>query len=349
MMAQEALLPDQFILDPWDHPTPPMQQFEPTRDRLLLERGIRVAHHPNHLEEHEMASPRAAANCMPDQFLPCARVMWNPGHLPDYGDIFLAQVTPVVSLHGPGGKVLWRPVLHCMTFSLRRGRQWASPPGGSCDIHQGATPQRMEWIIGGSIEGLDEEVPGIYEGAMQLTVIRGQEVWDMDIPIRYELFQKLTSCTVSGSSTSFSGLTEKVAGTVETALVTQVGTGGISWFTAEISSEEHTGATGSWGSFTLTIDPPALQNSSTIRIGPAFFDAPKPPVGTSWKHVVGYYDANGIQHIDTKRSLDFTGADLYWDSGGRAVIFMGAELTVTDKIEAGASYTGSATITVSCG
>ena len=195
-------------------------RYVTSRDRLLLDRGIRVEHHPNNDPYHEWYAPKVVQRCTPDDFLPCARVFWNQSHLPEFGEVYTAQIPTIVPLRGPGPDVLWVPELHCMTYDRQRGQQWASAPGILCQTQQAETPWHMQWVIGGRIEGLDEGVPGIYEGSMLLTITTSRDTWDIEVPFRYELFQKESTCTASISGTaSLTGIPALTAGTVEVKFV----------------------------------------------------------------------------------------------------------------------------------
>lgn len=332
---------------------PQSGRYLTSRDRLILDRGIRVEHHPNHNPYHKWYAPTVASRCTPEDFLPCARVFWNQAHLPEFGEVYTAQVPTVVPLRGPGRDVFWAPELHCMTYDRHRGQQWASAPGLLCQTRQGEAPWHMQWVIGGSIEGLDEGVPGIYEGSITLTITSSRDTWDIEVPIRYELFQKESTCQVSVWGTaSLTGLPANTEGKAGVEFVDQEAGPFGTIVLPELKLEEGFSSVkgASFSAATLTIVTTEAASTSTsidiggVRVGP---DGDTEP----WTHVVAYYRGVDLYRIVKGRSPSISGSGVYWDDridGYTAVLFLAGEIAIPENWGP-SKYDGTSTISITCG
>ncbi len=316
---------------------------------FIVSRGVWVEHHPNGYLSHEHASPKTALSCDPP--LPpatCARVMWNTIILPEVDEVYEARVPAIVRLSGAGQDVLWAPFVHCMVHDLDRGWLSLDHPDIVCHGWVDSEQQRMEWFIGGQIEGLDEERHGIYEGMIPLTLTLGDRSEVIDVPVRYELFPYVPSCPTFGGSPSVDIYAPaSVGGRVD--IFVQGALSSTSRFgvdNSDLRTACDTGArcTASAGSFIIQGRRPGQNVNVTIPS----VDIGRGSQSESWIHRLGNYNADGDwELVTTSRGFTFDQDDIYWDDDGDALMLLGGYITFPDTWGEG-TYTGSMTITMSC-
>ena len=173
-----------------------VQAQEPENTPLYLGSGVRVEYHPNNFPEYKRYAPKASEVCAPgDMGNSCGRVWWNSHQQPVVGKKYVTQVPAVVRLRGRGKDVWWSPFVHCMVKDAEQKLQSTSPPGVQCVTVHKQAEERMEWAIGGIVEGIDHAIPDTYTGIIPLTVT-GPLVarWKLDIPVAYTVHRRQQEC-----------------------------------------------------------------------------------------------------------------------------------------------------------
>ncbi len=195
----------------------------------------------------------------------------------------------------------------------------------------------MEWFIGGQIEGLDEEMPGVYEGMIPLTLTLGGESEVVDVPVRYELFRYVPSCPTLGGSPNISIYAP--ADTETEVDITVMPLGGVATFKPYCPS-----CRASAGSFVIRGRRPGQNINASVpqvKIG-------KGSQTANWTHHLGHYNKDGEwETVATRRTFSFTQDDIYWDRSGTALLLLGGEMTIPASWGE-CTYTGTMTITMSC-
>ena len=179
---------------------PGIQAQEPEDTPLFLGSGVHVDDHPNELPEYEIYAPRTSEVCAPeDMGNSCGRVWWNSRQQPALGTRYVAQVPAMIRLRGPGRDAWWVPFVHCMVKDEDRKHQSTSPPGVQCVTVLKRPEERMEWAIGGVIEGTDLAVSGTYTGIIPLIVTGPGTRWELNIPVTYTIHKEHDDCAISYS------------------------------------------------------------------------------------------------------------------------------------------------------
>ena len=340
-------------------PHPRRSTFYP----LILDRGISVEDQPNDLWQLEWYAPEIALDCHPDTWNnPCARVLWDMERPAEPGDRYIARVPGLVRLHGLKRDVWWVPFVQCMSYDPERGQMELDAPGLSCQSVPDSYIQRMEWYVGGRIEGLDMEVPGIYEGSLPLLITSGDRQWELLIPVRYDLRREIPSCvTVSFNTTSisFNGLPEKIGGTakmhVERLGPLQVPVSRLELLGGYADPDKgncgvdgtNCGASGSLARFSLDGYTPGtsvqIDISATQIAGP-------PPDRPRFTSYIGHYTATTDWQLikSDRRGYRIDQDDIYWNPDGEAYLVLGGEVTIPATWAAG-TYTGNMTVEITCG
>lgn len=341
------------------HSTSPDDPFQ-----FILDRGIRVEDHPNGYDLHAAQAPDLAALCDLDRYLPCARILWSLRFPPVSGAMYRAAVPPRVKLQGDGRDVWWVPSVHCVTYEPRK-MAWSKVSSGQhCMNIVDAESQQMEWLIGGRIEGLNPEEPGLYEGWIPVTITMESHQWIVDIPVSYERYRASRSCTASTGNLSVSGLPyaelePKPGGTVTLSAGFNVRSilelGGD--FAARCGTKEgdpHPACPGlnyTTGFFRFQVpdeDTAWSIDISRVSLGPGGDD------NADWTWSIGYYEPNPMGDpepftIQTRKTISFDdGSDPYMDSEGNIHLYLAGSIFIPDGWDAG-SYSDTATVTFTCG
>ena len=141
--------------------------------QFILGRGIHIDHHPNGYELYAAKAPGVAANCPPDSAHPCGHVLWSVHYPPASGVTYYAAVPPQVRLMGEDGDILWRPSVHCITHDTERRVRYKVGEGDSCINIVDTETQRIEYLVGGQIDGAPPITPGVYKGWIPVTITMG--------------------------------------------------------------------------------------------------------------------------------------------------------------------------------
>ncbi|MYD19822.1 MAG: hypothetical protein F4X05_09270 [Rhodothermaceae bacterium] len=339
---------------------PPISPDDPSR--FILDRGIRVEDHPNGIGRYAAQAPGLAAVCDLDTYLPCARILWVLRFPPVSGATYQTLVPARVQLHGPGSEAWWTPSVHCVIYEPRRLARNKVSSGQSCMHIVDAETQQMEWLIGGRIEGLDPDDYGVYEGWIPVTITMGSQQWIVDVPVTYERFKRVASCSLESSTGNpfISGIPhhgddeDQRGGTVDVSPASGVRS-------VLALSGDLAGRCGSDGagcpSLSFTTGWARFQADEgttwTFDVSSVSFDGGG-NTESDWTWTVGYYDYDADEDggpfvIQTSKSPSFSeSADPWFDSNRYAHIFLGGSIEIEDDWEAG-SYSETATVTFCCG
>lgn len=345
------------------HSTSPDDPFQ-----FILDRGIRVEDHPNGYDLHAAQAPDLAALCDLDRYLPCARILWSLRVPPVSGAMYRAAVPPRVKLHGDGDDVWWVPSVHCVTYEPRK-MAWSKVSSGQhCMNIVDAESQQMEWLIGGRIEGLNPEKPGLYEGWIPVTITMESHQWIVDIPVSYERYRASRSCTASAGNLSVHGLPyaeleTSAGGTVTLSagfnvrsilelggdFATRCGTMG--------NPQTHPNCPGlSYTTGFFRFQVPDEDTDWSVSISRVTFDGGNDDDtdDEDWTWSIGYYETNSMGDdepftIQTRETISFdSSTDVYMDSDGNIHLYLAGYIDIPAGWDAG-SYSESATITFTCG
>ena len=166
---------------------------------LYLGSGVKVEDHPNNFNEYRHLAPETTEICQGvEMAASCGRVWWNSRLQPKLNTRYMTQVPALVRLIGPKKDVWWAPFAHCMIDGTDRKLRSASPPGVQCITVLKSPGERMEWAIGGIVEGIDLTLPGTYNGTIPFTVTGPGTQWEIDVPVTYTVHERESSCTITG-------------------------------------------------------------------------------------------------------------------------------------------------------
>ena len=349
---------------------PPLERIHSTSPddpfQFILDRGIRVEDHPNGYDLHAAQAPDLATLCDLDRYLPCARILWSLRFPPVSGAMYRAAVPPRVKLQGGGGNVWWVPSVHCVTYEPRRLARSKVSSGQHCMNIVDAETQQMEWLIGGRIEGLNPEDPGLYEGWIPVTITMESHQWIVDIPVSYERYRASRSCTASVGNLRvralpYAELNTNAGGTVTLSAgfnvrsILELG-GDFEARCREPDDPAQTypdcpGLNYTTGFFRFQVpdeDTAWSINISRVSLGP------EGGTKADWTWSIGHYEPNPMGDpepftIDTGRTISFNdGSDPYMDSEGNIHLYLAGSINIPPGWTAG-SYSETATITFTCG
>ena len=337
---------------------PPISPDDPYR--FILDRGIRVEDHPNDIGRHAAQAPGFAAVCDLGTYLPCARILWVRRFPPVSGATYQAMVPARVQLHGPGSEVWWTPSVHCVTYEPRRVARKKVSSGQSCINIVDAETQQMEWLIGGRIQGLDSEKPGIYEGWIPVTITMGSQHWIVDVPVTYERFKSVRSCSLIGNAGNMgiTGIPHQMEHANQRG-----GTVGVE---ASTAARDNLTLSGDIADYCDNNDCSGISYATgwvriqadegetwTLEISGISFDGGG-NTSSDWTWVVGYYnydsDEDGVPFIiQTAESPSFSESTttIWYDSNREAHFFLGGSIEIQDDW-APVSRTETATISFCC-
>ena len=339
---------------------PPISPDDPSR--FILDRGIRVEDHPNGFGRHAAQAPGFAAVCDLDTYLPCARILWVLRYPPVSGATYQAVVPPRVQLHGPGTDVWWTPSVHCVIYEPRRLARNKVSSGQSCMHIVDAETQQMEWLIGGRIEGLDPKIHGVFEGWVPVAITMGSQHWIVDVPVTYERFKRVASCTLRTTTGNpfIRGIPHHGTAENQRGGTVDISPSSAARTTLSLSDDlaDRCGSDGarcpSIRSSTGWVRFQADEDATwTFDISGVSFDGGG-NTESDWEWVVGYYDYDTDEDgdpfvIQTAKTISFDqDAEPWYDSDRWVHIFLGGNIEIEDDWEAG-SYTEFATVTFCCG
>jgi len=342
-----------------------------------MEQGVHVEDHPNEYRRHATKAPAIVNVCDTAPSGPlrleahgihggaaCGRIVWDMMYgMPLTGLPYTASVPPRVDLSEQG--LWWEPSVHCITWDQRRRATTKVDSGSHCMNIIDAETQRMEWMIGGVIHGLDPEAHGIYEGWIPMTITDGDNVWILDVPLRYERFRADPTCSLATGDIYVRNLPYVVEGGGALTGGFELSSGSLTRDILEYTNEledyckandtECSGVTYETGYARIKTDSPTWSMSlPKVVIKPGSGSTGKEE---DWKWIVGYYstDRTTSYQIAKGESLAFTESNVtspYVDGDGFLHLFLGGSVSFSNwktTRNRGSSFSGSATVTFTCG
>ena len=347
-------------------PHPRKRGFNP----LYRMRGVVVEEHH---DGTPWKSPQDAMECRWDTYdPPCAWVKWDMDIPAELGREYEARVPGLIPLYGQGKDIWWAPMVRCMIFDPRNGTRTVDLTGVSCRTVLKHPWERMEWLVGGHLEGREGMTRGKYEGNLPLMVTRGDATWETILTVSYEIFTEYYSCPEIRSSATqvgITGLPAKTAGTAEIVTAAQVWSGGAYPVGGlELSGDDLTDKCSTDGSMCgATWNRALLQligrkGGQSVKITFPEIDihtdpAPDAPEAVgAWKHIIGNWNKDGVlvETVQARGVLVFD-TDLYWwpvnpndpSQGEQTALFIGGGTTLGEW-DAG-RYDQSFEVVVECG